>query len=134
MRRIFILLAALLLTGCSYAAPPGECHGSRVITSVEITANEDGQVRHYRYDTETKVRTVLTYLRRTKPELAVSIDPDTFRTVRYTVTLSLSDGTQTVYRQLHTEYLQKDGGLWRSIDPAHGNALIRIINELPPDG
>jgi len=134
MRRFFMIIIALLLTGCSYAAPPGEAHGSRVITAVEVTATEEGQLRRYRYNTESKVRTLLAYLRRIKPELATNIDPDTFRTNSYRITLLLSDGTQSVYHQLHTEYLQKDGGLWRSIDPAHGSALVRILHELPPDG
>ena len=133
MRCIFICLLCFCLCGCSYPAPPGEAHGSRVITSVEVTATENGQLHRYHYNTETKVRTILTYLRRIKPELAVSIDPDTFRTEQYCVTLHLSDGSQTVYRQLHTEYLQKNDGVWRSIDPAHGSALVRILKELPPD-
>ena len=133
MRCIFIFLLSLFLCGCSYAAPPGENHGSRVITALEIRANENGREQVYRYHTEGKVRTILTYLRRIRPELAVAIDPDTFRTNRYTLTLTLSDGTQTVYRQLHNEYLQKDGGMWRSIDPAHGSALARLLQELPPD-
>ena len=133
MRCIFIILLSLFLCGCSYAALPGENHGSRVITALEIRANENGREQVYRYHTEGKVRTILTYLRRIRPELAVAIDPDTFRTNRYTLTLTLSDGTQTVYRQLHNEYLQKDGGMWRSIDPAHGSALARLLQELPPD-
>lgn len=62
MRCIFICLLCLCLCGCTYYAPPGEAHGSRVITSVEVTATENGQLNRYRYNTETKVRTILTYL------------------------------------------------------------------------
>ena len=27
-----------------------------------------------------------------------------------------TDGNRTVYRQVHTDYLQKDGGTWRKIE------------------
>ncbi len=133
MRRIFILFLPLLFMGCTYYAPPGENHASRVITAVEVSATQQGKTHHYRYTTETKVRALMTYLRRIKPELSTNIDPDTFRTDQYFITLFLSDGTTTQYRQLHTEYLQKDDGLWRSIDPAHGSALSRLLRELPSD-
>lgn len=133
LRRIFIVLLALLLTGCTYYAPPGESHASRVITAIEVTASESAQLRHYRYTTEEKMQAIMNYLRRVRPDLTTAISPDTFRTDAYRITLYLSDGTQTVYHQLYSDYLQKDGGLWRSIDAGQGAALSRLLHELPPD-
>lgn len=134
MRRIIFLLAALLLSACSYTAPPGEAHGPRVVTAVEVTASMEGEVSHYRYTQEEKVRTVLHYLRRAKPDRSVPITPDTFRTDAYRITLHLSDGTKSVYHQLYSDYLQKENGRWHSIDSAHGGALARLLQELPSDG
>ena len=133
MKKWLIIGLLICLSGCSYAAPPGEDHGSRVITSVEVTAAWDGKVETFHYTREEKIRTLMTYLRRIKPELATTIAPDTFRTDAYRITLHLSDGNAVVYHQLHGEYLQKNGGVWRSINPSHGSALVRILKELPPD-
>ena len=134
MRRFFILLVAFALGGCSYAAPPGENHGPRVITSIEVTASMDGRLSSYRYTQDKKIRTVMTYLRKATPDRSVSITPDTFRTDAYRITVHLSDGTKKVYHQLYSDYLQKENGRWHSIDPAHGDALSRLLQELPPDG
>ena len=134
MRRFFILLVALVLGGCSYAAPPGEDHGPRVITAIEVTASVDGALSHYRYTREEKIRTVMTYLRKAKPARSVPITPDTFRTDAYRITLYLSDGTETVYHQLYSDYLQNNNGRWHRIDSGHGSALARLLQELPPDG
>ena len=134
MRRILLIIAALLLSGCSYTAPPGENHGPRVVTSVEIIASSEGELSSYRYTKEEKIRAVMNYLRRAKPDRSVPITPDTFRTDAYRITLYLSDGSQAIYHQLYSDFLQKENGRWHSIDSAHGSALTRILKELPPDG
>lgn len=133
MRRFVILLAILLLGGCSYAAPPGECHGPRVVTAIDVTASMGGELLQYRYTNEEKLRVLLHYLRRVRPGGTVPITPDTFRTDAYRITLNLSDGTRAVYHQLYSDYLQKESGRWHSIDPTHGGALARLLKELPPD-
>lgn len=134
MRRIFVLLLLVLLTGCTYYAPPGEHHGSRVVTAVEVSASVDGLLLRRRYTGEEKMRTVLTYLRKLKPQLFANIDPETFRTNAFRITLTLSDGSRQVFHQLHDQYLQKNDGAWHSIDPAYGSALVRLLEELPSDG
>lgn len=133
MRRFFILLAVLLLAGCSYTAPPGENHSPRVVTAVEVTASAEGELFQYRYTGEEKIRAVLHYLRRANPDRSIPITPETFRTDAYRITLYLSDGTKSVYHQLYSNFLQKENGRWHSIDPAHGSALARLLRELPPD-
>ena len=133
LRCIFTFIVFLLLCGCSYAAPPGENHGPRVVTAVEVTAAAEGELSQYRYTGEEKIRAVLHYLRRAKPDRSVPITPDTFRTDAYRITLHLSDGTKSVYHQLYSDYLQKENGRWHSIDSTHGSALARLLQELPPD-
>lgn len=133
MRRLFCLLLALLLSGCSYPAPPGEAHGSRVVTAIEVTASVDGQLQHRLYTQEHKMQAVLSYLRLLQPQLRTTIDPETFRTDAFRIILTLSDGSERVYHQLHSDYVQIDGGIWRSIDPSAGATLVRILEELPSD-
>ena len=133
MRYIFLFVMCLLLTGCSYAAPQNENHPVRVVVQIDVTASEDGQITHYRYTHPEKLSAVLYYLRLVEPDLSAVITPETFRTDAYRITLHLSDGTQTVYHQLHSEYLQMGNGAWRKIDSARGGALVRILKELPPD-
>jgi hypothetical protein len=133
LRRICLLCLAWLLSGCTYAAPPGENHGSRVVQQVEITVYSDGQQRIHRYSDDQKMGAVLQYIRALKPSASVPIAPDTFRTDAYRITLRLSDGTQRIYHQLYDVYLMEDGGLWRGIDPSRGATLRQLLMLMESD-
>lgn len=122
-----------MLTGCTYYAPPGENHPVRVVTSVDVTATEQGTLHRFHYKDPEKVQAILGYLRRLNPDFSTPITPDTFRTDAYEIRLNLSDGTQTVYHQIYDEYLQKNGGPWKSIDRVQGGTLLQLLSELPSD-
>lgn len=133
MKRLFLVFV-IFLAGCGYSPFGAKPHPPRVITSIEVVASTEGQLHRYRYTDDDKMRLVMQYLRHIRPQLSMSISPDTFRTDAFRITLNLSDGTQTVYHQLHSDYLQKDNGTWKSIDSAKGAALLRLLKELPSDG
>lgn len=133
MRRFFVICLALLLAGCTYGAPAGQQHGSRVVERVEVEVYGQGKRMTYRYTEPEKMGAVLQYIRQLKPSVAVPISPDTFRTDAYRITLFLSDGSQRVYHQLYDMYLQEEGGLWRGIDPSRGSALRQLLMLMEQD-
>ena len=133
MRRLISVILLIFLSGCDHPAPTGKNHPPRVITAIEVTASAEGQLTHYRYTSEEKMQAVMHYLRHIQPQLSTTISPDTFRTNAFRITLLLSDGTQTIYHQIHSDYLQKNDGVWHSIDSSKGAALLRLLEELPSD-
>jgi len=134
MRRCFsVILFFCFLSGCTYYAPPGENHPVRVVTRIDVSATQDGQLLQYHYTDTDKMETILQYLRNLKPDRSAPITPDTFRTDAYEIRLTLSDGSQTIYYQIYDEYLQKNGGPWQSIDSTKGAAIQQLLLILPSD-
>lgn len=134
MRRfILLLLLMYLLSGCTYYAPPGQSHSSRVVTSIDVTASENGQLLHYRYTEQQKMGAILNYLRQLDPDVLKPITPDTFRTDAYEIRIQFSDGSQTVYHQIYDQYLKKDNGQWHRIDRIQGSMLQPLLTSLPSD-
>ena len=132
-RCFFVILLLYFLTGCTYYAPPGANHPVRVVTRVDVSTTQDGQLLHYHYSETDKMEAILRYLRNLNPDRSTPITPDTFRTDTYEIRLTLSDGTQTVYHQIYDEYLQKNGGQWQSIDSTKGAAIQQLLLILPSD-
>ncbi len=134
MRRwIFFLIICLLLSGCTYYAPDGENHPVRVVTRIDVISTQEGTLKQFTYTDSKKMKTVLYYLRNLQPDRSTPITPDTFRTDAYEIRLTLSDGTQTVYHQIYDEFLQKNGGQWKSIDRTQGANLPQMLANLPSD-
>ena len=111
---VFLLLP-LLLWGCAGSKAPIEpmC---RVVTRTQVVATVDGQTVDVTHTDSDKMESVLCYLRLLTQGKRVSLDPDSFRSDSYEITLFYSDGQHTTYRQLHTDYLQIDDGPWREIE------------------
>ena len=134
MRKIlFVLLLCLLLSGCSMGqimSAPSRC---RVVTQVAVTAARHGAVTNHHYTQPEKMEQFLNYLRLLQPHPPVDVTPETFRADAYEITLTLSDGNRTVYRQLHDQYLQCNGGKWQKIDPKLGSRLSALLDSLPED-
>jgi len=101
------------------------------VTGIHIAATQDGSTIQKTLTDSAAMHRVLTYLRILDPYITAELEPDTFRTDRYEITVEYSDGNRTVYRQLYDEYLQIDDGDWKKIDPAHGGNLLSIVSELP---
>jgi len=129
MHKFMALFAMLLsLGGCVIRCPPSQI---RVVTGIHIAATQDGSTIQKTLTDSAAMHRVLTYLRILDPYITAELEPDTFRTDRYEITVEYSDGNRTVYRQLYDEYLQIDDGDWKKIDPAHGGNLLSIVSELP---
>lgn len=134
MRRFLIILVVFMLfTGCTHYAPSGENHPVRVVTSIDVSTTENGEILRYHYTATEKMETILKYLRKLNPDQFTPITPDTFRTDAYEIILNLSDGSQTVYHQIYDEYLKKNNGPWQRIDRGQGSALPQLLASLPSD-
>ena len=117
MEKMVIFLLPLLLCGCAKSEiPKGPM--CRVVTQVEVTATIDGEVNENIFTASKEMESVMCYLRLLQKGKKADIDPDSFRSDYYEITVSYSDGQRTVYRQLHKDFLQIDDGPWRTIDGA----------------
>ena len=117
MRIIYYLIIAIFSFLGGSAAPAATVSPEpRVVTQVQVIYFHDGYSSTYNYTDSHDMNAILNYLRLLDPYHKTDIDPDTFRTDSWEITLRFSDGNSTVYRQLHRKYLQKDNGIWRQID------------------
>ena len=125
----FILL--FLLSSCR----AGQSHTSmpRVVTQISVISTHEGAIQHHVYTTPAKMKILLNYLRRLDPYGDTDIEPDTFRTDAYEITLFYSDGQSSIYRQIYDQYLQENDGPWKRINPADGGYLLPILTNLPTD-
>ena len=130
MGRLGILFFIFLLAGCCAVRPEPL---PEIVTRAEVIGTQDGVSHHATYTDPEKLKTILDYLRHADPSASEAIAPDTFRTDGYEIRLTLLDGRQTLYRQLHDQYLQKNGGPWRHIQPSHGSTLQALLQKLTPD-
>ena len=117
MRKMVVFLLSVLLWGCAKSEIP-QGPMCRVVTQVEVTATIDGEVYASTHTASKEMESVMCYLRLLQKGKKADIDPDSFRSDYYEITVSYSDGQQTVYRQLHRDFLQIDDGPWRTIDGA----------------
>ncbi len=111
---LLILLATFLSPNYN-AAPPTE--PLRVVTKIDVTVIHDAQVSTASYTDNTQMKSILTYLRMTEPKGAMFFDPDSFRSDSFIFTIYFSDGSQTVYRQIYHDFLQKNHGRWQKLSP-----------------
>ena len=131
MGKFALIILACLLTGCAAKEPPRPA--DRVVIAVEVTASLDGELIHRQYENEDKIRTVLHYLRLLAPQRVTPMTPESFRTNAYRITLKMSDGSQVIYHQLHSDYLQKNSGPWKTVDSKVAAQLPKLLKELPGD-
>ncbi len=131
MKRNFLWLSVCLLPclllGCEKSGT------IRVVTGVSITAHTPDSTVQRHYSQDHNISNVLNYLRLLDPYTSVELDPETFRSGDYEIIISYSDGAHTVYRQIYQDYLQKDGGHWKRIDPELGSRLQELIEKIPDD-
>ena len=110
-----LILLASFLSPSHGAAPAPETN--RVVTQIEVTVFQNDQTTSQIYTESGQMEAILTYLRMTQPTTVVQIEPDTFRSDSYTFTVHFSDGSQNIYHQIYHDFLQKNAGRWRRIDP-----------------
>ena len=92
-------------------------HPPRVVTQIQVEETDTEGSQLLTYDQPEQMGRLLTYLRLIELQDPARIDPDTFRTETFRITLERSDGTAARYRQLHREFIQKDDGPWRRMVP-----------------
>ena len=111
------LLFPFLLCGCTESKIPAGpmC---RVVTQVQVAATIDGETYVRTYTDSPRMESVLCYLRLLERGRRSDIDPDSFRSDIFEITVFYSDGQQTGYRQLHDQLLQVDNGPWQIIKKA----------------
>ena len=122
-KMVVFLLLPLLLWGCSRSKTPAGpmC---RVVNQAQVIATVDGQTYEFHHTDAKKMESVLCYLRLLQKGKKADIDPDSFRSDSYRITIYYSDGQSTTYRQLHTDFLQIDDGPWQRIEGAKMELLF----------
>ena len=127
MGKLLALVALLLSLGGCVARPPEP--QVRFVTGIHVCAVRDGHtVQKSSSDPET-MSIFLNYLRLLDPYTTADIQEETFRADICEIRVEYSDGQSTLYRQLHDQFLQTDGGPWKKIDPAYGARLSNIISD-----
>ena len=105
-----------------------------VVVGIETTGTYEGGMWNKTFTDSPKMEMILHCLRRLQPSEMVDIDPDSFRTDSYRITLQYADGSSTVYRQLHNQYQQIDDGVYRRIREGVATQLIQLLYLLEEDG
>ena len=104
-----------------------------VVEKIQVAGNHQGEAIDLTYTQSVKMTAVLNYLRWLRPQYKADCDPEMIPGDEYTITVTLSDGTQEVYRQKTNGYLRKDAGRWENIDPEKGKMLYEIISQMTGD-
>ena len=123
MKKMVIFLLPLLLCGCAWRKM-SQGPMCRVVTQVRVAATANGQTTERVYTEYEEMESVLCYLRLLQKGKKADIDPDSFRSDSYEITVYYSDGQHTVYRQLHKDFLQIDGGAWQKVSPGKMELLF----------
>lgn len=119
---VFLLLAALL-SGCAKNETPiGPL--CRVVTQIRVVVTVDRQTYERTYTDGEQMHSVLNYLRLLQKGKKADIDPDSFRSDVYEITVYYSDGQHTTYCQLHSDFLKIDDGHWQKITGAKMELLF----------
>ena len=116
MKKLAVFLwLPVLLWGCAKEeAPIGPM--CRVVTQIRVSATVDGGASIKTYTQPREMESILCYLRLLEKGNRADIDPDSFRSDSYEITVYYSDGQRTTYRQLHDQLLQTDDGPWQVIE------------------
>ena len=89
-----------------------------MVTHVQVAVTSNGLTHSVTYTEDPQIESVLCYLRLLEKGNRSDMDPDSSRANIYEITVFYSDGQHTIYRQLHDQLLQTDGGPWQIIQKA----------------
>ena len=131
MKRKLIFCLYAFLTLCFCGCQQVESEPPRVVTEISITRAADGQTHHYTNDR--CMEKILNYLRTLDPHSRVSNLSEEDNNTAYLITVTRSDGTQTLYGQIHPSYFYGDSQYWKRIDPKKADRLPLLFYALPPD-
>lgn len=125
-----VVLAAILLTGCSTKKHPS---GSRVVSQITVSYQENGTNIVKIYTSQYKMRQILNHFRLLGQKYSPGIDPDTLITLVFEVQLAFSDGSQRTYQTRNDRYIRTDDGPWQQTDTGRLQKLNDLLLELPAD-
>ena len=129
MKRLCVIfLCVFLLTGC---AAKEEDPIYRVVTGIDVEYQQKDNTIVRTYNQPTSLESILTYIRILKPYGPVIPDEDCDSTCK--ITLHYSSGPDCVYIQRGGQYLQKDGGDWKTVDTSRASLLYPLLLLLPSD-
>ncbi len=127
-RILALLLTAVMLTGCGRRQALAV-----VVERVDVVCAYGETTLLRSYSQSRKMTALLSYLQWLAPKHKADCDPAALPGDVYQLTLFLSDGGKTVYRQKTNGYLQKNDGPWESIDPEKGAVLHTLLEEMESD-
>ena len=117
---------AWLLSACGILVQGGPPQ-IRVVTAIRIETPAEEFPKLTVITDEPTMSAVMLYLRQLDPYTPADIAEETFRAYSASITVEYSDGEQTQYTQLYTDYLKTGDGPWMKIDQEDGADLWRIL-------
>ena len=123
-------LSIVSMCGCAQTEATPLC---RVVTSVDISCQQEDVLISRHYTNMEKMENVLLYLRLLKPGRKPQTDPEELDADVYEITVSLSDGEKKTYRQKDHRYLAEGDRPWQTIDPEQAAGLYRLMRQQPSD-
>ena len=126
-------ILALLLTAAALAGCGRRQLLAVVVERVDVVCAYGGETVLRTYSQSRKMTALLSYLQWLAPKHKADCDPAALPGDVYQITLYMSDGRETVYRQKTNGYLQKNSGPWESIDPEKGALLHTLLEEMESD-
>ena len=104
-----------------------------VVEQIHVVSHHEDETLERTYTKSAKMKAILSYLRWLRPQFGADCDPEQLPGDEYTITVTLSDGTEEIYEQKTNGYLRKDEGRWENIDPEKGIMLYEIISQMRGD-
>ncbi len=128
-----VLSLAVAMGLCGFCCPREPHQPLPQVVQISVESSLDGAFLHREYTESPKMEAILNYLRAIQI-LPPPMDTGGPPTGECRFTLTLSNGEQQVYFQRSNRYLRKDGGPWRTVDPAPAPDLRALLEQTPSDG
>ena len=124
---LLLSIWSIFCAGCQHFDVNHSVSASHVVTEITITRESD-HITH-RYTSQASMERILSYLRRLKPYGKVEGCPEVLSAENYRITVTLSDGSRQLYRQLDRRYFLDARRQWRQIDPDAAEELSLLFEE-----
>ncbi len=127
-----ICMLCIFLSGCKAKEPASE---DPLVYVTQVSVDYEYRLSHLRrsYTDSDKMDVFLYYLYNLSPHGEPDEDPEQIRGDSCRITLTLSDGTQRVYRQIGSQYLSVDCQPWQKISQGKGSVLFHLVNHIQSD-
>lgn len=125
-----IILAAVLLTGCSAKKPDP---GPPVVYKITVTCRHEETVTERIYTSQPKMRQILNHLRSLGQQFTPPIDPEALSARTFHIDISFTNGSSRLYQTKADRYIRTDQAPWKQADPKQLERLNLLLLTLPPD-